>query len=361
MKVVFRTDASLQIGTGHVMRCLTLADALTESGAECHFICREHVGHLLSFIQNKGHQAHALKAEDTGPTGSSSLTHEHWLGASQQQDAQACSKLLHTIKPDWLVVDHYALDATWESPLRPFCRRLMVIDDLADRVHDCDLLLDQTFGRETSDYRSLVPTHCTLLCGAQYALLRPEFSAWREYSLQRRTEPQLYHLLITMGGVDKDNVTGQVLTALRTCKLPAECCITVVMGTTAPWLEDVRQLAEGMPWPTTVRVGVNNMAELMANSDLAIGAAGATTWERCCLGLPSFMLVLADNQQHVAHNLNGSGAVRLIPDIPSVNEAVVLQLNALSQNPFELLSMSEAAAKITDGLGLKKIMNVMEV
>ena len=128
----------------------------------------------------------------------------------------------------------------------------------------------------------------------------PEFAALRAYSLQRRARPQLRQLLITMGGVDKDNATGEVLTALRVCPLPADCQITVVMGTTAPWLSEVEQLARDMPWPTRVLVGVNDMARLMAESDLAIGAAGATSWERCCLGLPTAMFVLAENQKYAA-------------------------------------------------------------
>src|SRR5690606_15243077 len=123
-----------------------------------------------------------------------------------------------------------------------------------------------------------------VLCGSQYALLRPDFAALRAYSLRRRERPQLRHLLLTMGGVDKDNATGRVLQALTASELPASCRITVVMGATAPWLAEVRQLAEQLPWSTSVRVGVSDMAQLMADSDLAIGAAGATSWERCCLG-----------------------------------------------------------------------------
>ncbi|MGR7920566.1 UDP-2,4-diacetamido-2,4,6-trideoxy-beta-L-altropyranose hydrolase [Zobellella denitrificans] len=359
MKIVFRADASLQIGTGHVMRCLTLAEALREQGAECYFICREHEGHLLELIRRKGFIAYVLEMTSSEQT--SSLAHGDWLGASQQQDAQACTQLLKTITPDWLVVDHYALDIIWESALRPFCQQLMVIDDLADRHHDANVLLDQTFGRSKEDYQALVPPHCTLLCGAQYALLRPEFTAWREYSLRRRTAPLLHRLLITMGGVDKDNATGLILTALQHSKLPAECHITVVMGATAPWLEVVQQQAAHMPWLTTVKVGVNNMAELMANSDLAIGAAGATTWERCCLGLPTLMLVLADNQHQVACNLSKTGAITLIRDIPNLIETMLNMLNTREQQNNKLRTMSQSAASIVDGSGVKKIMKMIEV
>lgn len=314
MLIAFRTDASLQIGTGHVMRCLTLADALTAKGAQCHFICREHPGHLIDFIRNKGHVVSVLPVarmeeagvETNGPV-TASTPHAAWLGATQTQDAEACAPMLAALRPDWLIVDHYALDATWERALAPHCAKLMVIDDLADRPHVCDLLLDQTYGRDEADYRQQVPATCRLLCGAQYALLRPEFAALRPYSLQRRAQPALRELLITMGGVDKDNAAGAVLEALRTCPLPTDCRVTVVMGATAPWLEAVETLAQAMPWPTRVLVGVSDMAQLMADSDLAIGAAGATTWERCCLGLPTIAVALADNQRMALRVLQGGG------------------------------------------------------
>ena len=370
MKVAFRTDASLQIGTGHVMRCLTLADALAARGADCQFICGAHEGNLIEFIRGKGYVAHALPVAHEASTGSTppgptastpDLAHAHWLGATQAQDAEACAPILAAQHPDWLIVDHYALDARWERALAPHYRKLMVIDDLADRPHACDLLLDQTFGRDAADYRPLVPADCHLLCGSQYALLRPEFAALRPYSLQRRARPALRELLITMGGVDKDNATGQVLQALRTCPLPADCRITVVMGATAPWLEEIRRQAQDMPWPTRVLVGVSDMAQLMADSDLAIGAAGATSWERCCLGMPTIMLVLADNQRKVAQGLEQWGAAKLINLGQSATRQLRELLLPVIDDPAQLLNMSDCAASVVDGSGVNAVMRQMEV
>lgn len=369
MKVIFRADASLQIGTGHVMRCLTLADALAAQGAECQFICREHHGNLIEQIRNKGHIAHALPIQP--PVGASSLAieptaakhepaHSQWLGATQEQDAADCALILAEVKPDWLIVDHYALDAHWENQLKPYYRQLLVIDDLADRPHQCDLLLDQTFGRNGEDYRALVPASCRLLCGSQYALLRPEFAALRAYSLQRRANPQLRQLLITMGGVDKDNATGQVLEALRGCLLPAQCQITVVMGATAPWLTEVSRQAQSMPWPTKVMGGVSDMARLMADSDMAIGAAGATSWERCCLGLPTIMLVLAGNQHKVAQGLELAGAVQVLKDPQEILDRLPVLLNGLLSSPSLQAEMCEAAARIADGRGVATVILNLE-
>ena len=335
------------------MRCLTLADALHEQGADCVFICRAHTGHLLDLIVQRGHKAIALPAPDaqlnTIPT--PETEYAHWLGADWHVDAQETQQALEDKKVDWLVVDHYALDARWEKILRGHCQQMMVIDDLANRSHDCDLLLDQTFGRATENYHSLVPANCHLLCGSQYALLRPEFAKLRPYSLQRRrTQPDLRKLLINMGGVDKDNATTQVLQALCNSPLPSECQITVVMGTTAPWLEDVQNQAKKMPWPTRVLVGVRNMAQLMADSDLAIGAAGSTSLERCCLGLPTLMLVLAENQLTGAATLHNSGAAIVIQSANQIAE--LFDHWQTNQNIKEKLEkISELAASVTHGFG----------
>lgn len=349
MQVVFRTDASIQIGAGHVMRCLALADALVAEGAQCTFICREHAGNLIEHIRSKGHGVHGLPL---GYGTDTSLAHSAWLGSTQTQDLESCVPLLAKLHPDWLVVDHYALDVQWEVEAGKVCANLMVIDDLADRPHACKLLLDQTFGRNARDYCSLVPEGCTLLCGSSYALLRPEFAALRPYSLQRREHPQLKHLLITMGGVDKDNVTAQVLNALRGCPLPADCEITVVMGATAPWLADVQQQALTMPWSTRVGVGVNSMAQLMADSDLAIGAAGATSWERCCLGLPTVMLVLAENQSAVAHGLEKTGASIVIRLSNSLVPQLASSISEICNSATNLIRMSQAARTVVNGQGL---------
>ncbi len=359
MKVIFRADASVQIGTGHVMRCLTLADALAMRGADCQFISRAHQGNLIEFVRGKGYAVHVLPelpspSDAVQPDQQPLLAHSHWLGGTQAQDAEACRYILAELQPDWLIVDHYALDARWERALKSHYRKLMVIDDLADRPHECDLLLDQTYSRKAEDYRAWVPASCRLLCGSQYALLRPEFAALRPYSLQRRKEPQLRQLLITMGGVDKDNATGQVLEALRSCALPVDCRISVVMGATAPWLNEVERLAQNMPWPTQVKVGVRDMARLMADSDLAIGAAGATTWERCCLGLPTGMLVLAENQQYAAWLLDQAQAVRMLNLGANLSSDLASFIREVSGSGEYLEKLGERASTITDGEGCQR-------
>ena len=374
MNIAFRTDASLQMGSGHVMRCLTLADGLRAKGAQCHFISRAHHGHLMAVIRQRGYMVNGLVApvqqvQAAIKNGSTTVqvrqpnqlhkpAHAAWLGSTWEADAQETAAVLTSLQPDWLVVDHYALDQRWEDALATHYHQLLVIDDLADRPHRCNLLLDQNLGRQPQDYMGLVTTHCQMLTGPHYALLRPEFAALRPYSLQRRqAQPALRRLLITMGGVDQPNATGQVLQALQNCALPTDCRITVVMGLTAPWLQNVQALAAQVPWPTEVVVNVNDMAQRMADSDLAIGAAGSTSWERCCLGLPTLMVVLADNQRGIASGLESAGATIAL-GLHNGDQFDVMLRNAVAHlvnNKIALMALSQAAAKVTNGCGTNLI------
>ncbi|WP_434650371.1 UDP-2,4-diacetamido-2,4,6-trideoxy-beta-L-altropyranose hydrolase [Pseudomonas sp. D1-2] len=364
MTVVFRADASLLIGSGHVMRCLTLAEALRAEGATCYFICREHPGNLLDFVRSKHFEAFALDAtESPGAAGysvfpESQLTHSAWLGASQTQDASECAALLGELMPDWLVVDHYALDARWENALKKYYNDLLVIDDLADRPHVCKILLDQNHGRTERDYIGLVPDGCQILAGARFALLRPEFAQLRKRSLERRSSSVLQHLLITMGGVDQANATGLVLRILRDCPLPDDCRISVIMGLNAPCLASVNEIAATMPWPTEVLVNVSDMAERMTSADLIIGAAGSTSWERCCLGVPTIMVVLADNQKSGAEALSRSGCVVLVGQANDVPERLPAAIFDLTQG-CSLSELSRQAKNVCDGLGVERLIGSM--
>lgn len=363
MNVIFRADASLEIGSGHVMRCVTLAEALRAVGVECQFICRAHPGHLIDNIERKGFKVHVLPSAKTNEgmqfaVAEAIPAHAHWLGVGWEQDARECAGVLSRVQPDWLVVDHYGLNSRWERQLAPWYRKLLVIDDLADRAHLCDLLLDQNLVHSVDDYAELVPDHCEVLSGARYALLRPEFAELRDYSLQRREPPKLKQILISMGGVDQPNATGQVLKALRDCSLPLDCQITVVMGATAPWLKEVKVAAASMPWPTEVVVNISDMAQRMAASDLAIGAAGSTSWERCCLGLPTLMVILAKNQIDAAIALQVAGAALLVGEVTDIEKNLGPMIEA-SKPSESLKRMSDAASRICKGDGLEWLMKYL--
>jgi len=351
MKVFFRVDSSLKIGTGHVMRCLTLAQVLKENGANVEFICRKHEGSLIDKIRSIGFHVNELEVLDEIEV-DAKLAHSHWLGATQQQDADDCIDILKAEKSDWLIVDHYALDEQWQKRLKPYYEELMVIDDLADRKHQCDVLLDQTFGRQQEDYSTLTPKGCKLLLGSQYALLRPEFFKWRSYSIRRRSKVEFKQLLINMGGVDADNITGSILDELKICNLPNDISITIVMGVSAPHLESVKLKAVTLPYKTEIKVDVGNMAEIMANADIAIGAAGATTWERCCLGLPTIQIVTAENQNTIAKSLAKKNAVKLLQDRKELSSMI-------SDATGWMKDISDITRQISDGQGLMRVASVI--
>lgn len=363
MNIIFRTDASLEIGAGHVMRCLTLANALQTSGATCRFICREHPGNLIAQIRQRGFTVSVLPAATQAFMTSelavdAQSTYGAWLGNDWATDAAQSKNAIGGAVVDWLIVDHYGIDTRWEQMLRPLCWKLMVIDDLADRAHDCDLVLNQNLGRHADDYNQLVHRGCTVLAGPLYALLRNEFAALRDDSLRRRAVPQIKHLLISMGGVDQDDATGKVLEALQDCQLPTDLRITVVMGPHAPWLERVQLLAKQMSQPTEVKVNVNNMAQLMTDSDLAIGAAGSTTLEFFCLGLPALLVVMAENQANSAAYIAKAQAAIIISGL-EIKSQLFEALNLLATSNEVLWRLTDVAKTITDGVGSTRVVEKM--
>ena len=298
MNIAFRVDASNQIGTGHFMRCLTLADELKKQGGQIRFISRNLPPHLSEMLNSKGMEYISLIMEAIQES-IDELTHSSWLGTSQTQDAQATTQALADQSWDWIVVDHYALDERWESAVRMSCKKLMVIDDLADRQHYCDVLLDQNYYVDMQTrYLSKVPAHCQLLLGPQYALLREEFRTLRE-KVKVRTG-NVKKILVFFGGGDADNHTSLAMQALA--ELNSKQQVDVVIGVQHPNREQIQQACINHGF--ICHVQTTRMAELMAEADLAIGAGGTATWERCCLGLPTICFCLAENQ----HKLISDGA-----------------------------------------------------
>ena len=361
LAVAFRVDASTLIGSGHVMRCLTLANALAEAGARCYFVMREMPGSLESAVRSRGHQVLMLSfggAEQSASHSESEPPHAAWLGVSWEADASDTLQALKGIELDWLVVDHYALDYRWESKVVGCCRRLMAIDDLADRKHQSDVLLDQNLGREPHDYDALVPIQAERLIGSHYALLRPEFSRARALSVEEKKTREPGNILVSMGGVDAANVTGDVLRVLDTIEVVASFRVTVVLGAACPHIDEVRDQAESMRLDTRVVVNASNMAELMSQADLAIGAAGGSAWERCCLGLPSLLVVMADNQRPGAEALKRAGASLSLGWPDAIEETLPRAMREVLA-AGRLLEMSQNAAAICDGLGVQRVADAL--
>lgn len=357
-RIVFRADASAQIGSGHVMRCLALADVLRGRGAETTFVCRTLLNPLRQRIEEGGHGLIELPVgrfsghKDEGPQ----LSHAKWLGVSQAVDAAQFAAAITGSPCDWIVVDHYALDKRWEAAVRGQCERLMVVDDISDRQHIADLLLDQNLGRHSRDYAELVPQGCRLLTGPFWALLRPEFARARQANTIQRDRDSVGHLLISLGGADSGGIALRVLDALSGV-LRDGCFITVVAGLSSPHLGQLQDRLASLSLDGEVLVNVRDMAALMSSCDLAIGAVGGTAWERCAVGLPTIQLVIAENQAPAARALAAAGAAwtvaltRLEQDLPVVFEEV--------QAPGRLAAARRAAATVTDGRGAERLADVL--
>ena len=345
MRVAIRVDGSTRMGGGHVMRCLTLADELNRIGADTVFVSAVMPQPLRARLDHAGH---TLRDIDNGHV-ELACGRERWEEASLSADAQRedASRTAEALDGafDWIIVDHYLLDRVWEEAVRAAAARVMVIDDLANRRHDCDLLLDQTFGRVAGDYVSLVPEGARLLLGARYALLRPEFVLERPDSLARRRCPApVDRIVISLGASDLDGITAAAVDEVR--RAAPDCSVDVVLGSGAPSLHALGLLASDQP-SLQLHVDTSEMAPLLRQADLAIGAFGTTSWERCCLGVPSIGLILAENQRFLARSLGeveASIAVASIAELP-------LALRELLDDATRRLKMVAASAAITSGNG----------
>lgn len=351
MRFAIRVDASTKIGTGHFMRCLTLADALKQRGSRIRFVSRHMPEHLRDMLAAKGHEFMLLSSSPREAI-SDGLSHAYWLGTSQHADAQDTIQVLADQAWDWLVVDHYALDARWESMLRQTAKNILVIDDIADRLHDCDVLLNQNLYADTnSRYTGKVPAHCQLLLGSRYVLLREEFRRMR-VQVKPRTGP-VKRVLIFCGGMDADNYTGRAIEALANIGIP-DLHVDVVIGLQHPCRKRIE--SECVQHDFTCHVQTDQMAKLMAAADLAIGAAGAASWERCCLGLPSLIASLAENQIEIAKALDLFGACQYIGSLETASASVMRSaIIDLLNRPARLITLSEKSYSLVDGLGIDRL------
>ena len=330
---MFRADASREIGGGHVMRCLTLAAALAEQGW--------HVGFAVN-----------AEAPSVVPSLADVVADILILGRGDEVAA---------LKERWpegvplLVVDHYGRGAAFEHGCRPWAATILVIDDLADRRHCVDRLLDQTHGREEADYRLLTGPDCRLLLGARFALLRPQFQAYRPGALARRgSDGPAQRLLVSFGATDSG---GATMLALQGVALGCPGLqVDVVVGSFSRNRDEIDHLAARLSPAVTVHRSVSDMASLMTDADFAIGAAGGTSWERCCLGLPTLVVVTADNQRDIARSLAAAGAIDLVGDAGTVTvEALADRITALCDDAPRRYAMAQAAAEICDGQGTARV------
>ncbi|NIN33852.1 MAG: UDP-2,4-diacetamido-2,4,6-trideoxy-beta-L-altropyranose hydrolase, partial [Gammaproteobacteria bacterium] len=294
---VFRADASETIGGGHVIRSMVLAEKLQKADWKCLFASRSSTAAIIADLNT--------------------LPLIEIKGELSTEASQLINALPEGI--DWLVVDHYQWDRTLEDECRPWAGKIMAIDDLADRNHQVDLLLDQTLSRETGDYQHLVPDACEMLLGPEYALLREQFSGYRNSSLKRRLagDYRLERVLISFGMTDAGDMTSIALEGIRQSGL--KLTIDIVPGILTPNLERIKRIADSLDCSIHFHDGNTDMAKVMHQADLAIGAGGTTSWERCCLGIPSIVVIVADNQTRIADALQAHGAAMILGDRNTVD------------------------------------------
>jgi UDP-2,4-diacetamido-2,4,6-trideoxy-beta-L-altropyranose hydrolase len=344
MKAVFRVDASVVLGTGHVVRCLTLASALRARGFEASFVCRLHDGHACDLVTRAGFAVMRLPLTANRGPADTAVDGANLLGSAWREDAEDTLAAIgdSVTSPDLLVVDHYAIDERWEMILRPLFRRVLVIDDLADRRHACDVLLDQSLHDDSEGrYSGLVEARTRVFIGPRHALLRPEF----ERAVVPPRNHGLRRILVYLGGTDPTNETAKILLALQNLE-PAGLKSTVVLGRNDRNASELRRAAAGL---TNIELlpGTNEMAQLMVAADLGIGTCGGAAWERCAVGLPSLVVVTAENQRDDARILQRMGAIRNLGDASGTTAAQwTVEIRALCDDPNRLAEMSRASAEV---------------
>lgn len=331
---VVRADAGPAIGIGHVMRCRVLAAALAARGWRTGF---------------------AVSAETPAAApdaiGDAPLILEPGLPPALEPAALARR---------WpegarlLVVDHYRRDAAFERACRPWARAVLAVDDLADRGHDADVVLDANLGRRAADYDGLAPGARRLI-GPRWLPLRPEFARLRPAALARRAEAgPVRRVLVCLGGTDPGGHTALALETLA--GLDDTITVDVVTGPAAPHLDALRGLLPRLPFAATLHVGSGRIADLMTEADLAIGAGGSMGWERCCLGLPSTALIVADNQRQATRALEAAGAALAVEaDAPDARARLGLALETLLTDAVARARMAAAAAALVDGQGADRV------
>ncbi|MFC3031821.1 UDP-2,4-diacetamido-2,4,6-trideoxy-beta-L-altropyranose hydrolase [Pseudoalteromonas fenneropenaei] len=342
MQVLFRVDSSANIGSGHFMRCLTLAKAFHHlTQCAIHFIAKEILIHHETLLAENQFLLTKLP-----PNLHIAADAQHSIASFDIQ-----------LGPNVVVVDHYQLDQSWETPVREHCAHLLVIDDLANRIHDCDSLLDQTYLRHKNDYRHLVSPKTNLLLGCDYSLLRREFIELREHAVKKRmSKDGIREILICFGSTDPINATSQTLDAILPICIEHQIKINIVLSSSAPHLLEISERVANSSL-CTLHVDSTAVAKLMLDADLAIGANGTLSWERCCLGLPAITTDIAANQVFVGKALAQTGAIVHLGQVDSGFATRLKQTfeQLLQANTAYLSQMVNQAFALVDGKGAQKV------
>jgi len=340
------------------MRCLTLAELLRDRGADVRFLCREHAGNLARQLRECAFNVDLLPISPTADPKAEDGAYSAWLGASESEDAEQTIHAIRDSEVEWLIVDHYGIGVEWERKLRPHVRELLVVDDLANRPHSCDMLLDQNFfAEDRKRYARLVDERCRFLLGPRFALLGAEYRDARRRVPRR--DGRIGRVLVFFGGTDPCNLTGMTLDALCVPGL-RHLPVDVVMGVNNPHNAAVRKLAAGRP-KTTIYGPQRHLADLMARADLAIGAGGVTTWERMIMGLPSVVITIAENQRPSTGSLAKAGLIAYVGHYDRVTrQDLTGAIRDAISNPRDLSDISLKCCLLVDGCGALRVLEIIQ-
>ncbi len=365
MLIGIRVDASLKMGTGHTYRMLTLACQLQKHGHKVVFICRRLQGNLIEFVKNS-FEVLELPAPDASQRLGDHCVHAPWLEVSYELEITQTYQLIDSYlvrtkqqKLDWLIIDHYGIEKEFQLFMQPLMAKCMQVDDLADRQHEVDVLLDQNFYPTDDRYDKLLPSQALRLCGPQYALLRDEFEIARQQLGSYEIRLEAGEVVVFFGGIDAVNETYKALLGLLSVE--SEDHFHVIIGINNPHKEAIEALCLEHSGKVSLHIQVKNMTVFLASTYLFVGAVGATTWERCAMALPGLVCSVADNQQQVATNLQNLGAhcyLGLNTELTSEDYRNAYQ--HLLANKAVLKGQSELCAQLVDGNGCLKVVSYLE-
>lgn len=356
---VIRADSDEYIGIGHVMRCLALAEWATELAIRPILFTKSASNFIINKVSELGGEVILLPTVNR--TSSNDYQHSSWLEGTELEDAQLCKQEIQTLLtinenkyPLFIMVDHYSLASPWERYLKNFAP-ILVIDDLNDRSHDCSWLVDQTHDKSDIEYINLAPKNCHFFIGSKFALLRKEFSDHTQKTIRTFPEKKV-KILITLGGVDKNNDTARIAKYVLNNNFGKDVSQTLVSGSINPNLQELKMLAENNP---NIRVIVDekSMAKLMSAHDICIGAAGSTSWERCAMSLPTITVSIAENQKVIAKNLDISHATINLGEIDQLTEkGLISTISHIIENRTLFQSLVTNSRNLCDGLGCQRIL-----
>ena len=336
--IFIRVDSSTKVGYGHFIRCMALADTL-QKNFEINFISRSLEGSLISNIEKKGFSIFRF--------------HSNSEKINEKNDAQKTISFLnkHGNQKSILIIDNYELSKKWETYVKPFVYKLIVIDDLPNRSHNCDLLIDQNLHTRVNGlYKGLIPSNCIKLIGPKFSMIRKEFRIIRKLVKPRRFP--IKKILVSFGGSDTENQTLVVLNSI--VKINMKINVDVVVGEANRCKKIIKNFCKKNK-NFTYHEQIDNIADLMLSSDLSIGSSGSTTWERCILGLPAIVSISSNDQRDIANSLSQKKCIINLGDVKKLKESSYINvITNLKKN--DLRNMSKNSMSLVDGNGTQRIL-----